>query len=312
MNLYEDNLVTFPSIHDGIGTKAVEHVYVEDGRWKSGTSGGFNEIEARKTVELIFEHFENYPEKSLGVVTFNQKQQLMVGDFLFEGLKNRPEMEDFCGEEVEESLFIKNLENVQGDERDVIILSMAYGKDDNGRLYKRFGPLNRQGGERRLNVAITRARERVIFVSSVHAGELDIAPTAQKGAHLLKSYLDYAERGISSLGLERTEDPEAQSDSPFEAEVYSELIKRGYQVRKQIGCGGYRIDLAILHPDKPGQLFWVWNAMELPIIHQKQHVTEIDFVNRFWKKTSVGQFSESGRRTGSETENANCNAFMKP
>jgi very-short-patch-repair endonuclease len=252
-HFYDNDLVTFPSVQDGDGARAVEHVFVEDGRWKSGAGGGFNDIEARRTVELIFEHFENHPNSSLGVVTFNQRQQVAVLDYLYEVLKVRPEMEEFCSESVEEALFVKNLENVQGDERDVILLSMAYGFDQNGKFHKRFGPLNRQGGERRLNVAITRARERIIFVSSVRSRDLDLSSTVKVGPRLLKSYIEYAERGITALGAERVEDSGADFDSPFEAEVFSELERHGFDVRKQIGCGGYRIDLAIVHPDYPGQ-----------------------------------------------------------
>lgn len=251
-HFYDNDLVTFPSARDGDGARAVQHILVGDGRWRTGSSGGFNDLEARRTVELIFEHYENNPEKSLGVITFNKRQQVAVLDYLYEALKERPDMEEFCSESVEEALFVKNLENVQGDERAVILLSMAYGKDQNEKFNKRFGPLNRQGGERRLNVAITRAREKVIFISSVQSRDLDLSPSAAIGAHLLKSYLEYAERGIESLGADRHEDTGADFDSPFEAEVYNELQKRGFDVRKQVGCGGYRIDLAIVHPEHAG------------------------------------------------------------
>jgi len=252
-HFYDNDLVTFPSVQDGDGARAVEHVFVEGGCWKSGSSGGFNDVEARRTVELIFRHFEDFPDRSLGVVTFNQRQQLAVIDYLHEALKHRPDMEELCAETAAEPLFIKNLENVQGDERDVILLSMAYGPDQHGRFYKRFGPLNRQGGERRLNVAVTRARERIIFVSSVRSQDLDLSSSVAVGPRLLKHYIEYAERGVAALGTERVENADADFDSPFEAEVFAELERRGFEVRRQVGCGGYRIDLAIVHPEHPGR-----------------------------------------------------------
>lgn len=252
-HFYGNELVTFPSVHDADGRSAISHVYVPEGRWKSGSGGGVNAEEARRTAELVFQHFEQCPGKTLGVITFNLRQQLLVLDWLEELRKERLEMEPFFAEDIREPVFVKNLENVQGDERDVIFLSLGYGLDEQGRFQRRFGPLASQGGERRLNVAVTRAREQVKLISSIRSVDLDVTGLQHPGPALLKAYLDYAERGVSALGQERTTPLTAESESPFEEAVYTALVQQGLQVQPQVGCGGYRIDLAVVHPEEPGR-----------------------------------------------------------
>ncbi|MEW4491038.1 AAA domain-containing protein [Thalassoglobus sp. JC818] len=158
---------------------------------------------------------------------------------------------DYFGD-VDARLFIKNLENVQGDERDVIFLSMGYGFNDSGKFTKSFGPINLQNGERRLNVAVTRAREELVFVTSVRSADMDLSGSKSTGAHLLKAYLNYAEKGVDTLGLAINEFA-AEADSPFEEEVAAALIRRGLDPVPQVGCGGFRIDLALKHPERPGE-----------------------------------------------------------
>jgi very-short-patch-repair endonuclease len=148
-------------------------------------------------------------------------------------------------------LFVKNLETVQGDERDVIVLSVGYARDDDGKLTLNFGPLNRQGGERRLNVAITRARQKLIVVSSIRAG--DIAPAAAPGLRFLHDYLEYAERGLAALRPESAPGAQAPPRHSLEADVRQELTQRGFTVAAQVGCASYRIDLAVLDPRQPGR-----------------------------------------------------------
>ena len=162
-------------------------------------------------------------------------------------------LEESFSEDSEEPFFVKNLENVQGDERDVIFLSIGYGPDDNGRVAMRFGPLNRQGGERRLNVAVTRARSAMTVISSMRSHDIDLSRTNAVGARLLRSYLDFAERGVSALGSEVTEVIRKTLIPPFEQEVREALIKRGMEVKKQVGCSGYKIDLALVDPKQPGR-----------------------------------------------------------
>lgn len=147
---------------------------------------------------------------------------------------------------------IKNLENVQGDERDVIFLSMGYAYNDVGKFLKNFGPLTKAGGGRRLNVAVTRAREAVVFVASVRAADMDLSGSKSEGSHLLKAYLEYAERGVDSLSR-NIASLAGECESPFEAEVAAALARHGLNPVPQVGCGGFHIDLALKHPARPGE-----------------------------------------------------------
>lgn len=252
-HIYSNELVTFPSVHDVAGNPAIDFEFVPDGRWKSGRSGGFNAIEARRTAELVLDHFRNQPEQSLGVIAFSQRQQMRILDELEQLRQANPDLEQFFHEDQEEPFFVKNLENVQGDERDVVFLGIGYGADDTGRLAMRFGPLNRLGGERRLNVAVTRARHHMTVVSSMRAQEIDLSRTGAVGARLLRAYLDYAERGIEALRGTITGVNDRCFDSPFEQDVYEELTRRGLTMHTQIGCSGFRVDLAVVDPQEPGR-----------------------------------------------------------
>jgi very-short-patch-repair endonuclease len=252
-HFYDNELVTFPSVLDATETSAVTLHYVPDGRWQSGKSGGFNAAEARATVELIRQHMMEHPNQSLGVITLNQRQQLAVLDELEELKRREPELISLFSQDREEPFFVKNLENVQGDERDRIILSIGYGFDQTGKFAMRFGPLNNQGGERRLNVAVTRAKHQVTVVSSIHAHDIDLSRTSAVGVRLLRAYLEFAERGLAALGAEITEANSREADSEFEESVEAALIARGFHVHRQVGCSGYRIDLALTHPTQTGR-----------------------------------------------------------
>jgi hypothetical protein len=252
-HIYGNELVTFPSVHDVAGNPAVAFDYVAEGRWKAGAAGGFNAVEARRVAELVMAHLRDHPAESLGVIAFSQRQQLRILDELERLRRAVPDLEQFFSDERDEPFFVKNLENVQGDERDVIFLGMGYGPDETGRVAMRFGPLNRQGGERRLNVAVTRARQRMTVVSSMRAQDIDLSRTGAVGARLLRAYLDYAERGTEALRWGVTEAGERDFDSPFEREVFEELSHRGLTLHRQVGCGGFRIDLAVVDPRAPGR-----------------------------------------------------------
>ena len=166
---------------------------------------------------------------------------------------NRPDLAELLSEGRVEPIFVKNIETVQGDERDVIILGIVYGFNAENKFAMRFGPLNQQGGERRLNVAITRARYKTIVVSSFQADQIDLKRTNSQGAMLLRRYLDFASRGVEALNAATTEFADSENDSEFEAAVETALKNRGLDVRRQIGCSGFRIDLAVVHPDRPGR-----------------------------------------------------------
>jgi very-short-patch-repair endonuclease len=248
---YDGELITFPSVHDAGGC-AVMLDYVADGRWQGGSSGGFNAIEAGRVADLVIEHFKSGRNQSLGVVTMNQRQREQIREEIEKRRREHPEMEEFFRGDRTEPFFVKNIEMVQGDERDVIVLSVGYAPSPDGDLAMRFGPLNIAGGERRLNVAISRARWAITVVSSIRAGDIDLSRTKSKGAALLRTYLDFAERGMDALKSAISDDGSRQPDSPFEIAVARELEKRGFQVRRQVGCGRYWIDLALVHPKQPG------------------------------------------------------------
>ena len=164
-------------------------------------------------------HFRSNPDQSLGVIAFSQRQQMAILDELERLRRMDSSLEEFFSDDLDDPFFVKNLENVQGDERDFIFLSIGYGPDENGRVSMRFGPLNRPGGERRLNVAVTRARAEMTVISSVRSHDIDLNRTYSVGSKLLRAYLDFAERGISALGSEITQVGEEDFDSPFEEEV---------------------------------------------------------------------------------------------
>ncbi len=246
-HFYDGDLVTFPSTRDAAGD-AVRWEYVPEGRWIDRK----NIKEAERVADLVIDHFRSRPNKSLGVIAFSQTQMRAIEDTLYDRRRNDPVVDAILNTPLPESLFIKNLENVQGDERDVIILSMAYGFNDAGKFTKSFGPLTTSGGERRLNVAVTRAREEIIFVSSVRAADMDLSGTTSVGSHLLKMYLDYAERGVIALAESRSTFA-AEAESPFEEEVLQALMQHGLEPVPQVGCGGFRIDIALKYPGRPGQ-----------------------------------------------------------
>ncbi|MHB1038498.1 MAG: DEAD/DEAH box helicase [Pirellulales bacterium] len=222
---YENRLLTFPSVRDANDRRAVSFEFVEGGTWtRKGSEGGANLVEARRAAQLAMEHFDHNPEQSLGIVAFSRGQQIAILDELERLRRRRPDMERFFQESPDqarardsrdEPFFVKNLENVQGDERDVMLVSVGYGPNEHGTFAMRFGPLNQQGGERRLNVIVTRAREQVILVSSISSHDIDLSRTQARGVKLLKAYLDYAERGIESLQGEIRDDGNEAVDSPF-------------------------------------------------------------------------------------------------
>lgn len=237
--IYNNELFTFPSSVNG-PNDGVSFVYVKDGVYdRSGSRR--NIIEAKKVAELVFELLEKTPNRSLGVIAFSEAQQEAIR-YQVEHLRNiRPEFEEFFAEDRQDPFFIKNLENVQGDERDTIIFSVGYGKDQTGNLHYNFGPLNKPGGERRLNVAVTRAKYQVILVSSITHSDLDDSRLKKKGPQLLKNYLYYANtNGKFAVILGSLDDGEFES--PLEEDVYEMLTSRGLTLRKQIGCSSYRID----------------------------------------------------------------------
>ena len=244
---YNNKLITFPSNCEKMINNGVEFFYVEEGRYDRGGRKG-NALEAKKVAELVFQHFKENPDRSLGVIAFGEVQQYAIENEINKMRLEKPEFESFFIEDKENAFFVKNLENVQGDERDSIIFSVGYAKDTSGKMNMNFGPLSRIGGERRLNVAITRAKYNVKLVSSILPNEIDLERVKTEGPKLLKKYIEYAKEGIEVLQKEISINESNYFDSPFEESVYDFLVKNGYEVCTQVGCSGYRIDMAIKNP----------------------------------------------------------------
>lgn len=230
--------------------------------------------EVEKVVDLILDHARRYPGESLGVIAFGSHH----ADNIEEGLRRRlsgehdgahdeeamnlerrwrrlsgehdRSLDDFFARDRDEPFFVKNIERVQGDERDVIILSVGYHKASNGTLPYRFGPLNQDGGERRLNVAITRARSRLHLVAGFSHHDMAPGRSTAKGVELLRQYLEFAASGGAAMGG-------SLSDAPlnaFELNVMQQLERRGIPVTPQYGVAGYRLDFACGHPQQPGRM----------------------------------------------------------
>ena len=240
---YENNLLIFPSPVDKAEHLGLKFVHIPEAVYDRGRSST-NKKEAEVVVKAAFAHYREYPDKSLGIGTFNMRQQQAILDEIERQLYYHPEMNEFFATTRNEHFFVKNLETIQGDERDTIFLSIGYGKDESGRLYRNFGPLNHEGGERRLNVLITRARERCVVFSNFRASDLQLEANAPFGTRALKMFLDYAE----NRNLEIRTSMDDNTAFPFEDSVCEFLESRGYTVRKQVGCAEYRIDLAVVDP----------------------------------------------------------------
>jgi very-short-patch-repair endonuclease len=245
--MYDDRLVTFP----GPGTNgAISHVHVDyiptsDGQEDS--SGG----EVEKVVELVLQHARATPGLTLGVITMGIKHANRIQGALDRELNGSSELSEFFDTGRQERFFVKNLERVQGDERDVIIISVGYGKDRAGNLPLRFGPILSAGGRRRLNVAATRAKQRVILVSSFLYSDINSTQVRPgTGLEFLKSYIEYASSG-GRLLLNGELTTEPMND--FETDVYDALSSKGIDMVPQLGCSKFRIDLAACHPTAPGK-----------------------------------------------------------
>lgn len=249
---YHNRLHLFPSPHYNSPHLGLKWHYVRDGVYDRG-GAKTNRREAEEITQMIVERLRNseLQGQSIGVVTFSQAQQDLISDLLDRAQNDYPEIKHFMRATSTEPLFVRNLENVQGDERDVIFLSVGYGPDAVGKFTLNFGPLNGSGGERRLNVAITRARMQCVIVSSFSYDR--ISATVENRAVLdLRNFLEYAARGKQAL-LEQTQVTDAlQFDSPFEEQVYEALTKAGWTVHSQVGVSGFFIDLAVVHPERPG------------------------------------------------------------
>lgn len=252
---YENALITYPSCdtkESAVSLHRVQGVY-------SKGKGRNNPIEAKAVVDEITRRLLD-PEsqnKTIGVVTLNTDQQRTIEDLLDAARRKYPQIETFFNStESYDGVFIKNLESVQGDERDIIILSLGYGPTEPGgkTMSMNFGPLNKSGGERRLNVAITRATTEILVFASFDSSMIDLSRSSALAVEHLKHYLEFAERGPIALAEQATADFGVdQFDSDFEQAVAWALRDKGWKVQTQVGVSKFRIDLGVIHPDHPGE-----------------------------------------------------------
>jgi len=245
---YDGGLVTFPSPNtEDMGVKFC----FANGVYERGGSRT-NPIEARVLVAEILSRLRS-PEfqasgQSIGVVTFNSQQQSLIEDLLDAERRVDPALERFFDSELEEPVLVKNLENIQGDERDIIFFSIGFGPDHAGHVTMNFGALNKDGGERRLNVAITRARYELKVFCSLYPDQILLTQTKAQGVHDLRLFLEYAQQGVKAA---TTKTSGESHESPFGQAVAEALQKRGWQTCPQVGVSAFRIDLGVIDPDNP-------------------------------------------------------------
>lgn len=246
-SFYRGNLVIFPSPYGQGGKLGVRAVYLADAIYENQT----NLREAKRVVDAVVDHIATRPNESLGIVTLNIKQRDLIAELLEERLKSVRGADSYRDHWATEGqpLFIKNLENVQGDERDAIIISTTFGKPPGSSAVRQnFGPISRQGGWRRLNVLFTRAKKSIALYTSLRPEDIVMDGTTPDGTKALRNYLEYARTG----SLPTIEETGREPDSDFEISVMDMLKMRGYEVTPQLGVAGYRIDIAVKHPDAPG------------------------------------------------------------
>lgn len=244
---YEDKLVIFPSP----GSKqnlGLRFHHLPDAVYDRGKTRS-NPIEATAVAKAVISHAARYPAQSLGVVAFSTAQAQAIQAALETERKASPATESFFTGRPDEPFFIKNLENVQGDERDVILISIGYGRTEEGKVPMNFGPLNNEGGERRLNVLITRAKMRCEVFTNITSEDIKASESARFGIRALKSFLYFAQYA-------KFDKPEAvipDEVRPFEEEVTAQLVQAGHIVRNKVGTPGFYLDLAVVDPENPGR-----------------------------------------------------------
>ncbi|MCC7433464.1 MAG: DUF3320 domain-containing protein [Methanoregulaceae archaeon] len=248
---YDNRLVIFPSPSVDVAGRRIGVVFHHDPTtvYEAGSGRRWNPKEAGAVAQAVLKHVTNHPEESLLVAAMNKQQADLIYDEVSKIERIHPSVfATFRSQHPHEPLDVKNLETVQGDERDVVMVSITYGRDASGMIRQNFGPILQEGGERRLNVLFTRARRRCEIFSNMVGDDLR-NEGGRVGVTTLKAFLNFAERGILYVPESSGEGPE----SPFEEEVAAALRAAGYQVDSQVGCEGYRIDLCVVDPQQPGR-----------------------------------------------------------
>ena len=250
-NFYDNQLLLPPSTlrtsySDGLGVSMMKSP--ANGYERGGANGGRNIFEAEQIAKEVIRFAKANPKKTLGVAAFSVKQRDAIRDMVDDQRRKHPELEEFFSHTRQDHFFIKNLESIQGDERDVIFISVGYGRDQNGRLTQTFGPLAAEGGERRLNVLISRAKERCTIFSSITADDVKPSP-GKLGVNAFREFLQYAEKGYFDV----TQITERDFDSEFEESVARVIKAAGYEVQPQVGMSGFFIDIGVIDPNNPNR-----------------------------------------------------------
>lgn len=243
-HFYDNKLLTFPSPDDL--NRKVTFDFVDGFYDKGKTRTNKNEAEA--IIQYIKNHLERKDKKSLGVVTFSQTQQSLIEDLLQKLFQENPHLEELTVNS-QEPIFIKNLENVQGDERDIILFSIGYGPDEDGKVSMNFGPLNRDGGWRRLNVAVTRARYEMKVFSSLKGDQIDMNRTSSEGVLGLKNFLNFSEKGL----VYQNSNSNMNQQKLMVNSVAKTLEENGFKIKTNIGSSEYKIDIGIINPEKENE-----------------------------------------------------------
>jgi very-short-patch-repair endonuclease len=245
---YGNQLLIVPSPFDAASGMGLRFHHLK-GAWYDRGGTRTNSEEARLVAEAVIAHARRHPDQSLGVAAFSVAQRQAILRELERLRRQHPDLEPFFADDRSEPFFVKNLENIQGDERDVIFISVGYGLTKDGHLAHNFGPLSAAGGERRLNVLISRAKMRCEVFCNFTGADIDPQRSAARGVAALKLFLTFAETGHFDTPVEGAE-PEA---AIVEADVASALRAEGYDVRTRIGVSGFRVDVAVVDPKRPGR-----------------------------------------------------------
>lgn len=313
---YDDALLVAPSPADD-PNKGLRFHHIANGVFDRGGSAT-NRIEAEAVARAVIEHARSFPQLSLGVGTFSIAQRDAILDALELLRRKEPSFEDFFALGNREPFFVKNLENVQGDERDVIFISVGYGKDSSGYFALGFGPVSNPGGERRLNVLMTRARDCCRVFSSITADDIDLNRAKSRGAEVLKVFLSYA----ADRRLDVPKPSGGDHDSEFERQVARAVRTLGFEVHAQVGSAGFLIDLAVVDPEMPGRYLlgiecdgatyhrarWARDRDRL-----RQQVLEDQgwTIHRVWSTDWFRQPTEQLRRIASAIERARARLGMR-
>ncbi|MCQ2247248.1 MAG: DUF4011 domain-containing protein [Bacteroidaceae bacterium] len=262
-HFYDGKLITFPSVDDQERKLTLQHV---DGFYDFGKSRS-NKAEAKAIVDEVIMRLQaqllGEPFRSIGIVAFSKVQSNLIDDMLADALAKRPDLEKLAMSH-DEPIFVKNLENVQGDERDIILFSVGYGPDKKGKVSMNFGPLNQTGGERRLNVAVSRARYEMKVFSTLQSHQIDLQRTNAAGVAGLKRFLEFAETGQ----LPRPSSQNAKMViAPLTQQIADSLRKEGYEVHTNVGRSGFKIDIAVVDKDNPSRYAFGVRTDSLPYYH---------------------------------------------